>query len=122
MIKDEQFRCFLDRNDGSDAALAGWMQSPVDAAVVARLLDRLTALPKQKVTLWWLPSALFDWQFTLAWPRLVALMWCAGFGFFVSMAGFDRTLESPISSSLAASHSDLGWDLIEPEPCTFECP
>ena len=113
-MTDEQFEGFLQtalkRRAGSAHA---------DEAAVERVLKRLSGpLPRQKVPLWRLPAVLLDWQFAPAWPRMAALACCAALGFYIGIAGFDRSFGSPGTPFSAATRADLGSIVFEPEPLT----
>lgn len=109
------------RSGGFDAFLEGALgrvtQTPkVDDAAAARVLKRLAPpLPRQKISLWQIPSVLLDWQFAPAWPRVAALACCAAVGFYVGMAGLDRPFDS-LGPTAIASNADTGAFVFEPEP------
>ncbi|HZL31791.1 MAG TPA: hypothetical protein VFC54_12130 [Pseudolabrys sp.] len=111
-MKRDEFREYL------DGALTRISQAPkADDAAVARILKRLAPpLPRQKVSLWQIPSVLLDWQFAPAWPRVAALACCAAVGFYVGIAGLDRPFDKLDSDAAAANRSDLGAIVFEPEP------
>ena len=87
-----------------------------DAAATARVLARLSSLPRQKRPFWHWPSVLLDWQFMPAWPRVVALAGCAAVGFMIGIAGLDRPVDRLDAQSMIASR-DIGW-VFEPEAIT----
>ncbi|HEY1472559.1 MAG TPA: hypothetical protein VGF53_00585 [Pseudolabrys sp.] len=92
---------------------------PADAVAVERALKRLSGpLPRQKRPLWRLPGVLLDWQFALAWPRVAALACCAALGFVIGIAGVDRHFDRGGPPSAAASGTDIGSIVFEPEPLT----
>jgi hypothetical protein len=103
-----------------DAALKRTMQAlPADPAEVNRVLARLAPpLPRQKMSLWRLPAVLLDWQFAPAWPRVAALAACAVLGFYVGIAGLDRRFDQLDGRFTAASSTDLGSIVFEPESLT----
>jgi hypothetical protein len=112
-IKSGEFDKFL------DGALTRVTQAPkADDAAIARVLKRLAPpLPRQKISLWQVPSVLLDWQFAPAWPRVAALACCAAVGFYVGIAGLDRPFDRLNAEAVAAaSRSDLGAIVFEPEP------
>jgi hypothetical protein len=106
--------------DFLDAALKRTMQpQPADPAAVSRVLARLAPpLPRQKLSLWRLPSVLLDWQFAPAWPRVAALAGCAVLGFYVGIAGLDRPFDHLDGSFITASSGDFGSAVFEPESLT----
>ena len=88
-------------------------------ASVNRVLARLSGpLPRQKMPYWRLPAVLLDWQFAPAWPRVAALAGFAALGFFIGMAGLDRTIDPADAGFLGSSRSDIGAVVFEPEPLT----
>jgi hypothetical protein len=100
-----------------DAALQRTMQADsVDPAAVNRVLARLAPpLPRQKVSLWRLPAVLLDWQFAPAWPRVAALAACAMLGFYVGIAGLDRTFDQLDGRSAAAASAEFDSIVFEAE-------
>jgi len=117
-MKDEQFCSILNVNSTLDAALRRCMhmQEPVaNTASVARVLARLTLLPRQKQRAWRLPGILLDWQFAPAWPRVAALVGCALIGFVIGITDLDRRIEDPNGSFAVASQIDVESVVLEPE-------
>jgi hypothetical protein len=110
-MTDEQFERFL------ESALKRHRQTPpADEAAVDRVLRRLSGpLPRQKQPLWRLPPVLLDWQFAPAWPRMAALACCAVLGFFVGIAGVDRSFDG---SAVAPGGGGLGTITFEPDALT----
>ena len=89
---------------------------PVDDAAVARVMQRLRPpLPRQKVPFWKLPAVLLDWQFAPAWPRMAALACSALLGFYIGIAGLDRSLDQ-FDQTTVASNADGGFFVFDPEP------
>jgi len=113
-MTDEQFQKFL------EAALKRRIDAPqADEAAVNRVLKRLSGpLPRQKISLWRWPSVLLNWQFAPAWPRVAALACCAAFGFFIGIAGLDRSLDGPGARFAINNRADLGSIVFEPEAMT----
>ena len=113
-MTEAQFEKFL------EAALKRRAATPqTDEAAVGRVLKRLGGpLPRQKLAFWRLPSVLLDWQFAPAWPRVAALACCAALGFVIGLAGLDRHFDVANASFAAASSSDLGSIVFEPEALT----
>jgi hypothetical protein len=110
-IRNDAFDKFL------DGALTRVTRAPMtDDAAVARILKRLSPpLPRQKRSLWQIPSVLLDWQLAPAWPRVAALACCAAVGFYVGIAGLDRPFDS-LGTSGVANSPDLGVLMFETEP------
>src|SRR5262249_60390118 len=86
-------------NDQLDNFLEGALKRhlqppPADDTAVDRVLKRLAGpLPRQKHSLWQLPSVLLNWDFAPAWPRVAALSCCAALGFVVGIAGLARPFD-----------------------------
>lgn len=101
----QQFENFI------DGALKRVTQAPAaDDAAAARVMARLTELPRQRVSLWRLPSVLLDLEFAPAWPRMAALAGCLALGFIIGIASVDRL------DGAALSRGDNGLIVFEPEP------
>ena len=110
MMKTDGFDSFLETafRHQRHAAMA-------DDAAVERMLKRLAGpLPRQKKPFWQLAPVLLNWQFAPAWPRLAVLGACAALGFFVGIAGIDRT----INPLYPASGAGFGAVVFEPEMLT----
>ena len=76
----------------------------------ARVIAKLAGpLPRQKRRTFW-PQLLLDWQFTPAWPRMIAFAGCAAMGFVVGSATIDHLI--------APANADLFLIAFEPEPLT----
>ncbi|MBS0248428.1 MAG: hypothetical protein JSR61_17570 [Proteobacteria bacterium] len=89
---------------------------PADDASVARVLNRLSPpLPRQKMPFWKLPALLLDWEFAPAWPRMAALACSALLGFYIGIAGLDRSFDQ-LGQTTVASNSDNGFYVFDPEP------
>lgn len=90
---------------------------PADPAAVSRVMRRLQPpLPRQKVPFWKLvPAVLLDWQFAPAWPRMAALACSALLGFYIGIAGLDRTIDQLDQTSVVSS-ADGSFFVFDPEP------
>jgi hypothetical protein len=89
-------------------------RAAADEAAAARVLERLARpLPRQRLAWWRLPAVLLDWQFMPAWPRLAALGACAALGFFIGIAGIDRSI-----NPLYSTNAGFGAVVFEPETLT----
>ncbi|HET9716951.1 MAG TPA: hypothetical protein VFP60_12285 [Pseudolabrys sp.] len=113
-MKDEQFdnllRATLSRRAGA---------THQNEAAVERVLNRVSGpLPRQRRPRWRLPAVLLDWQFAPAWPRMAALACCAVIGFFVGIAGFDRSFEAPDPAPVSLGGGGIGSITFEPEALT----
>jgi|APFre7841882630_1041343.scaffolds.fasta_scaffold98130_2 hypothetical protein len=120
IASDARARAIFDAAWRLDDALARHTKAArADDAAVARVHARLASpLPRQKITLWRLPTVLLDWQFAPAWPRVAALACCAALGFVIGIAGLDRRFDIPGAPFAIASRADLGAIVFEPEPLT----
>ena len=89
---------------------------PHDDAAVARVMQRIRPpLPRQKAPFWKLPAVLLDWQFAPSWSRMTALA-CSGLlGFYIGIAGLDRTLDQ-LDQTAIVSNADGGFFVFDPEP------
>jgi hypothetical protein len=95
---------------------------PADDAAMDRVLKRLAGpLPRQKRSLWRLPSVLLNWDFAPAWPRVAALACCAALGFVVGIAGLDRPFDQ-LDSPFTVGTRDIGSLVSEPDMLTGEQP
>lgn len=106
-----------------EGALKRYLQPPpADDAAVDRVLKRLAGpLPRQKHSLWQLPSVLLNWDFAPAWPRVAALACCAALGFVVGIAGLDRPFDQ-LDSPFTVATRDIGSLVSEPDTLTGERP
>lgn len=114
-------------NDQLDNFLEGALKRhlqppPADDTAVDRVLKRLAGpLPRQKHSLWQLPSVLLNWDFAPAWPRVAALACCAALGFVVGIAGLDRPFDQ-LDSPFTVGTRDIGSLVSEPDMLTGEQP
>ena len=113
-MTDAQFEKFL------ESALKRRAETPqAEEAAVGRVLERLSGpLPRQKFSFWRWPTALLDWQFAPAWPRVAALACCAALGFGIGLAGLDRPFDAVNASFATSSGADIGSVVFEPEALT----
>lgn len=89
-----------------------------DEAAAARVLVRLSTLPRQKMPLWRWPAELLNWDFAPAWPRMAALAGCAVLGFAIGIAGIDRRIDRFDEGFALTRNADLGAIVFEPETFT----
>lgn len=95
---------------------------PADDTAVDRVFKRLAGpLPRQKRSLWQLPSVLLNWDFAPAWPRVAALACCAALGFVVGIAGLDRPFDQ-LDSPFTVGTRDISSLVSEPDMLTGEQP
>src|SRR5262249_54499352 len=92
-------------------------EAQAEQAAQSRVLAALAQLPAQRKRTWWgeWPSALLDWDFTPAWPRIAALASVAVLGFAIGLVELPPT-ESP--HSVAMADADVGSLVFDPEPLT----
>lgn len=118
IAQDAQARTVYEEARRLDALLSrGHGIDPRDERAAARVLAKLTHLPRQKRPFWHWPLVLLDWQFAPAWPRMAALAGFAAIGFMVGLAGLDRAIERYDSLQMAAMRGDI-TSLFEPEALT----
>lgn len=111
-MKNDEFQTYLE-----GAITRVTQPQPIDNDAVARVMSRLSPpLPRQKRSLWQLPTVLLDWQFAPAWPRMAALACCAAVGFYVGITGLDRPFDRLGVSYATSSSTDPGAFVFEPEP------
>jgi hypothetical protein len=116
-MNNEQFESLLKNTLKRDSATP-----PDDEAAAARVLARLSTLPRQKMSLWRWPAELLNWEFAPAWPRMAALAGCAVLGFAIGIAGIDRRFDSFDTGFTVAGNADLGAIVFEPETFTGSRP
>ena len=107
----------VEAHDALDADIARSLREPAGSdAAAERVLARLEArpLPAQKRGLlsnWW-PSALTDWSFAPAWPRLAALACGAVLGIAVGFSNFGTRIATNLDlMTVAAADEANAFDL-----------
>ena len=75
----------------------------VDDAAAQRIVARLGKLPPQQRAYAWWPSALMNWDFTPAWPRLAALAGAAVLGIAIGLSGFGTRIAAELDLVRVAS-------------------
>jgi hypothetical protein len=90
-----------------DAALRRVMTagSAHDAAA-QRVMARLEKLPPQQRAFAWWPTALMNWDFTPAWPRLAALAGAAVLGIAIGFSGYGTRIAAELDLVRVASADD----------------
>lgn len=99
-----------------DAALRRVMTIPQDDNVPAqRIVRRLVsaALPPQKRTVFWWPSALTDRTFAPAWPRVAALACAAVLGISVGLSSFGMRVAANLDLVRVASADDAASNVFD---------
>ena len=79
-----------------------------DEAAADRILVRLESLPPQRRALRWWPSALMDWNFAPAWPRLAALAGAAVLGISIGLSNIGTRIAVDLDLVRVASADDAG--------------
>ena|SRR5262245_46307868 len=123
LARDPAMRALWERARDFDARIARQFASipereaQAEQAAQDRVLAALTRLPAQRPRTWWgeWSSALLDWDFTPAWPRIAALASVAALGFAIGLVELPPT-ESP--HSVAMAEPDVGSIVFDPEPLT----
>jgi hypothetical protein len=89
-----------------DTGLRRIMVPETDDAAVQRVLARLETLPPQKRAFAWWPSALMDWNFAPAWPRLAALAGAAVLGISIGLSNVGTRIAADLDLVRVASADD----------------
>ena len=109
MKDDHELEAVLRRVMGAD--------QPNDAAA-NRILTRLESLPPQKRALAWWPSALMDWNFAPAWPRLAGLAAAAVLGVSIGLSNFGTRIAADLDLVRVASADDTGTNVFDTDSIT----
>ena len=109
MKDDHELEAVLRRVMGAD--------QPNDAAA-NRILTRLESLPPQKRALAWWPSALMDWNFAPAWPRLAALAGAAALGVSIGLSNFGTRVAADLDLVRVASADDAATNVFDTDSIT----
>jgi hypothetical protein len=80
----------------------------LDDAAAQRILKRLETLPPQKRAFAWWPSALMNWDFAPAWPRLAALAGAAVLGISIGLSSIGTRIAADLDLVRVASAEDAG--------------
>src|SRR5436190_22897284 len=89
-----------------------------DPAAADRVLARLETLPPQKRAFAWWPSALMDWNFAPAWPRLAALAGAAALGVSIGLSNFGTRVASDLDLVRVASADDAATNVFDTDSIT----
>src|SRR5436189_1567383 len=109
MKDDHELEAALRRVMGTD--------QPSDAAA-DRILARLASLPPQKRAFAWWPSALMDWNFAPAWPRLAALAGAAALGVSIGLSNFGTRVAADLDLVRVASADDAATNVFDTDSIT----
>jgi hypothetical protein len=109
----------LDARIARQVATVSEHEAQAEQAAQARVLAALAQLPAQRKRTWWgeWSSALLDWDFTPAWPRIAALASVAVVGFAIGLAEFDDPSTEGVRS-FAQADTDVSSIVFEPETLT----
>jgi hypothetical protein len=76
--------------------------------VPERFLALLESLPPQKRAFAWWPSALMNWDFQPAWPRVAALAGAAVLGISIGLSNIGTRIAADLDLVRVASAEDAG--------------
>jgi hypothetical protein len=82
-------------------------------AATQRIVARLEALPSQKRAYAWWPTALLDWNFAPAWPRLAALAGAAVLGISIGLSNVGTRIAADLNLVRIASADDTSTNAFE---------
>jgi hypothetical protein len=84
-----------------------------DDAATNRILTRLESLPPQKRAFAWWPSALMDWSFAPAWPRVAMLAGAAVLGISIGLSNFGTRVAADLNLVRIAAADDAGVNVFD---------
>ena len=99
-----------------EAALRRVMSDrPAGDSAAERVAQRLEAgsLPPQKRALAWWPSALMDWNFAPAWPRVAALAGAAVLGITIGLSGLGTRIAADLDLVRVATADDTANNVFD---------
>jgi len=97
-----------------EAALRRVTAAPhVDQEAVARIAQRLESLPPQRRPLAWWPSALMDFGFAPAWPRVAALAGAAVLGISIGLSSLGTRIATDLDLVRVAAAEDAGSNVFD---------
>jgi hypothetical protein len=71
------------------------------------------SLPPQKRALAWWPTALLDWNFAPAWPRVAALAGAAVLGISIGLSGFGARIAADLDLVRVAAADDIPTNVFD---------
>jgi len=89
-----------------------------DEPVPERVLALLESLPPQKRAFAWWPSALMNWDFGPAWPRLAALAGAAVLGISIGLSNVGTRIAADLDLVRVASAEDAGANVFDVDSVT----
>jgi hypothetical protein len=84
-----------------------------DDVATNRILTRLESLPPQKHAFAWWPSALMDWSFAPAWPRVATLAAAAVLGISIGLSNFGTRVAADLNLVRVAAADDAGVNVFD---------
>src|SRR3954451_13190694 len=101
-----------------EASLRRAMTASDENAAAQRVLTRLESLPPQKRAFAWWPSALMDWSFAPAWPRVAALAGAAVLGISIGLSNVGTRIAADLDLVRVASAEDAGANVFDADSAT----
>ena len=89
-----------------------------DETATNRILARFETLPPQKRAFAWWPSALMDWSFAPAWPRVAALAGAAVLGISIGLSNVGTRIAADLDLVRLASAEDAGANVFDADSAT----
>ena len=86
--------------------------------VPERFLALLESLPPQKRAFAWWPSALMNWEFAPAWPRVAALAGAAVLGISIGLSNIGTRIATDLDLVRVASAEDAGANVFDVDSVT----
>jgi len=86
--------------------------------VPERFLARFESLPPQKRAFAWWPSALMNWDFAPAWPRVAALAGAAVLGISIGLSNIGTRIAADLELVRTASAEDAGANVFDVDSIT----
>ena len=98
-----------------EAALRRVMATDPRVEAAERVAARLesASLPSQKRALAWWPTALLDWNFAPAWPRVAALAGAAALGISIGLSGFGARIAADLDLVRVAVADDIPTNVFD---------
>ena len=100
-------------DDELEAALRRVLATGPGDLAAKRVLGRLQSLPPQKRAFAWWPSALLDFSFAPAWPRLAALAGAAVLGISIGLSNVGTRIASDLDLVRVAAADDASTNAFD---------
>ena len=91
---------------------------PAAEPVPERFLAMLESLPPQKRAFAWWPSALMNWDFAPAWPRVAALAGAAVLGISIGLSNVGTRIAADLDLVRVASADEAGANVFDGDSVT----